>query len=41
MQGIAEIRQLQTELIHMARRVQAAQQNLHSYIGAITQGQED
>jgi signal transduction histidine kinase len=40
-QGIAEIRHLQTELAHMARRVQAAQQNLHSYIGAITQGQED
>lgn len=39
--GIAEIRHLQTELTHMARRVQAAQQNLHSYIGAITQGQED
>jgi len=40
-QGIAEIRHLQTELVHMAGRVQAAQQNLHSYIGAITQGQED
>ncbi len=40
-QGIAEIRHLQTELAHMARRLQAAQQNLHSYIGAITQGQED
>jgi signal transduction histidine kinase len=40
-QGIVEIRHLQTELVHMARRVQAAQQNLHSYIGAITQGQED
>ncbi|GAB4501571.1 MAG: hypothetical protein Fur0035_11140 [Anaerolineales bacterium] len=40
-QGIAEIRHLQAELAHMARRVQAAQQNLHSYIGAITQGQED
>lgn len=39
--GIVEIRHLQTELAHMARRVQAAQQNLHSYIGAITQGQED
>ncbi|MEI7849506.1 MAG: histidine kinase [Chloroflexota bacterium] len=40
-QGIAEIRHLQTELVHMAHRVQTAQQNLHSYIGAITQGQED
>jgi signal transduction histidine kinase len=40
-QGIAEIRHLQTELAHMARRVQAAQQNLHNYIGAITRGQED
>lgn len=39
--GIAEIRHLQTELAHMARQVQAAQQNLHTYIGAITQGQED
>jgi signal transduction histidine kinase len=39
--GIAEIRHLQTELAHMADRVRAAQQNLHSYIGAITQGQED
>jgi signal transduction histidine kinase len=40
-QGIVEIRHLQTELVHMADRVQTAQQNLHSYIGAITQGQED
>lgn len=40
-QGIAEIRHLQTELVHMARQVQAAQQSLHTYIGAITQGQED
>jgi signal transduction histidine kinase len=39
--GIVEIRHLQTELVHMARQVQAAQQSLHSYIGAITQGQED
>jgi signal transduction histidine kinase len=39
--GIAEIRHLQTELAHMARQVQAAQQSLHTYIGAITQGQED
>ncbi len=40
-QGIAEIRHLQTELAYMARQVQAAQQSLHTYIGAITQGQED
>jgi signal transduction histidine kinase len=40
-QGIAEIRHLQIELAHMARQVQAAQQSLHTYIGAITQGQED
>lgn len=40
-QGIVEIRQLQNELVHMARQVQSAQQSLHSYIGAITQGQEE
>ena len=40
-QGIAEIRHLQIELAHMARQVRAAQQSLHTYIGAITQGQED
>lgn len=40
-QGIAEIRHLQNELIHMARQVQAAQQSLHNYIDAITRGQED
>jgi signal transduction histidine kinase len=39
--GIEEIRQLQNELIHMARKVQAAQQSLHGYIGAITAAQED
>jgi signal transduction histidine kinase len=39
--GVSEIRQLQTELIHMARKVRAAQQSLHSYIGAITSGQEE
>jgi signal transduction histidine kinase len=39
--GIAEIRHLQVELIHMAHQLQAAQDNLHSYIGAITQGQEE
>ncbi len=39
--GIVEIRHLQTELIHMARQLQMAQDSLHSYIGAITKGQED
>ena len=39
--GIAEIRSLQSELKLMARKVKAAQQSLHSYIGAITAGQED
>lgn len=39
--GIEEIRQLQDELIQMARKVQAAQQSLHGYIGAITAAQED
>jgi two-component system sensor histidine kinase UhpB len=39
--GIEEIRQLQAELIHMARKVQAAQESLHGYIGAITAAQED
>lgn len=39
--GIEEIRQLQNELIHMARKVQTAQQSLHSYIGAITAAQEE
>ena len=39
--GIEEIRQLQNELIHMARKVQSAQQSLHGYIGAITAAQEE
>ena len=39
--GVAEIRRLQTELIHLAQKVKTAQQNLHSYIGAITSGQEE
>ncbi len=38
--GIAEIRDLQNELAHMASQLQAAEESLHSYIGAITQGQE-
>jgi signal transduction histidine kinase len=39
--GIAEIRRLQAELIHMAHKVKAAQESLRSYIGAITAGQEE
>jgi two-component system sensor histidine kinase UhpB len=39
--GIAEIRRLQAELIHLTQKVQVAQQSLHSYIGAITAGQEE
>jgi len=39
--GVDEIRQLQNELIHMAHKVQSAQQSLHSYIGAITAAQEE
>ena len=39
--GIAEIRSLQAGLVHLAEKVRTAQQSLHSYIGAITAGQED
>ena len=39
--GITEIRRLQGTLIHMAHKVEAAQQSLHGYIGAITSGQEE
>jgi signal transduction histidine kinase len=39
--GIAEIQRLQAAMVEMARKVEAAQENLHSYIGAITTGQED
>lgn len=39
--GIAEIRRLQSELTHMARKVQAAQHSLRGYVGAITAGQEE
>lgn len=39
--GIAEIRSLQAGLVHLAEKVKAAQQSLHSYIGAITAGQEE
>lgn len=39
--GVSEIRRLQQELIHMARKLQVAQQSLHRYIGVITSGQEE
>jgi signal transduction histidine kinase len=39
--GVEEISHLQRELIHLAQKVQLAQENLHGYIGAITSGQED
>lgn len=39
--GIEEIRNLQSELIEMAEKVKAAQQNLKGYIGAITAGVEN
>lgn len=39
--GINEIQRLQTELIHMARKVQLAQQSLRGYLSAVTIGQEE
>ncbi|MFZ3069668.1 MAG: histidine kinase [Anaerolineaceae bacterium] len=39
--GIEEIRNLQSELIDMAEKLNAAQQNLRGYIGAITAGVEN
>lgn len=39
--GIDEINRLQNTLIYLARKVQASQKSLHSYIGAITTGQEE
>ena len=39
--GISEIQQLQMELTEMSRKVQAAQEGLHDYIGAITSAQEE
>lgn len=39
--GINEIQRLQTELIHMARKVQLSQQSLRGYLGAVTTGQEE
>ena len=39
--GISEVQQLQMELAEMSRKVQAAQEGLHDYIGAITSAQEE
>lgn len=39
--GISEVRHLQKELAEMSRKVQAAQEGLHDYIGAITAAQEE
>jgi signal transduction histidine kinase len=37
--GISEISRLQNALVHLAGKVQSAQQGLRGYIGAITAGQ--
>jgi signal transduction histidine kinase len=39
--GILEVQHLQSELTEMARKVKAAQEGLHDYIGAITSAQEE
>jgi signal transduction histidine kinase len=39
--GVVEIQRLQTELVQMAHKVEAAQDSLHDYISAITTGQEE
>lgn len=39
--GVAEIQRLQTELIGMSHKVEAAQNSLHDYISAITTAQEE
>jgi signal transduction histidine kinase len=39
--GISEVQHLQLELTEMSRKVQAAQEVLHDYIGAITSAQEE
>jgi len=39
--GISEVQHLQMELTEMSHKVQAAQEGLHDYIGAITSAQED
>jgi signal transduction histidine kinase len=39
--GISEVQHLQMELTEMSRKVRAAQEGLHNYIGAITSAQEE
>jgi signal transduction histidine kinase len=39
--GISEVQHLQKELTEMANKLQAAQEGLHDYIGAITSAQEE
>jgi len=39
--GISEVQHLQMELNEMSRKVRAAQEGLHDYIGAITSAQEE
>ncbi|MHB8626411.1 MAG: sensor histidine kinase [Aggregatilineales bacterium] len=39
--GVREIHNLQAILVNLARRLQQAQAGMHSYIGAMLQGQED
>ncbi len=39
--GISEVKHLQKELTEMSRKVRAAQDGLHDYIGAITAAQEE
>lgn len=39
--GISEVQHLQKELVEMSRKVQAAQEGLRDYIGAITSAQEE
>lgn len=39
--GLAEIRSLHKELVHMAEKVQAAQKGMQDYAGAVTAAQED
>ena len=39
--GISEVQHLQMELTEMSRKVQASQNGLHDYIGAITSAQEE
>jgi signal transduction histidine kinase len=39
--GVQEIHDLQIALSHMAKRVQQMQSSMHSYIGAVMQGQEE